>query len=198
LDNIKAVCVYCGSSSSVSDSYKDAARRLGQEFVKHDVRLVYGGGDVGLMGLIADSVMDNGGKVTGYIPQYLNEFEKGHTGISELFVVDSMHERKRLMFERSDAFVILPGGFGTLDEICEIITWRQLRLHSKPVVFVNINNYWSALFDTFVDHMIAEKFVRPEHKKFYMIVDNVEDVLPTLEANCQPGVPDFVSRVAET
>src|SRR5450631_3883469 len=99
MEKIKSVCVYCGSSSRVSDEYKSAAHELGQQFVKHNVRLVYGGGEVGLMGIIADSVMESGGKVTGFIPQYLNEFEKGHTGITELFIVDSMHERKRLMFE---------------------------------------------------------------------------------------------------
>jgi uncharacterized protein (TIGR00730 family) len=194
LEKVKSVCVYCGSSGSVSDTYKDAARQLGQMFVKNDVRLVYGGGTVGLMGIIANSIMDNGGKVTGYIPQYLNEFERGHTGISELFIVDSMHERKRLMFERSDAFAILPGGFGTLDEICEILTWRQLRLHSKPIVFVDTNKYWTGLFDIFVDHMITEKFVRPEHKKFYTIVEKIEDVLPTIETLADGGVPDLVSR----
>lgn len=195
MNRIKSVCVYCGSSSGVDESYKEAARHLGEIFVREDVRLVYGGGDVGLMGIIADSVMNNGGKVTGYIPQYLNEFEKAHTGISELFIVDSMHERKRLMFERSDAFVILPGGFGTLDEICEIITWRQLRLHSKPIVFVDINHYWSALFATFVDHMIAEKFVRPEHKRFYSIVEDLEGVLPALESQLGEELPDRVSRL---
>ncbi len=193
MEKIKSVCVYCGSSSTVSDVYKTAAADLGKQFINNDVRLIYGGGQVGLMGIIANSVMENGGKVTGFITQYLNEFEKGHTGISELFVVDSMHERKRLMFEHSDAFAILPGGFGTLDEIFEILTWRQLRLHTKPVVFVDINKYWSSLFDTFVDHMIAEKFVRPEHKKFYTIIEKIEDVLPALEVHSNGG-PDLVSR----
>lgn len=194
MEKIKSVCVYCGSSSTVAESYHKGAASLGVEFAKHDVRLVYGGGQVGLMGVIANSVMENNGKVTGFITQYLNEFEKGHTGISELYVVDSMHERKRLMFEHSDAFAILPGGFGTLDEIFEILTWRQLRLHSKPVVFVDINTYWSDLFDTFVNHMITEKFIRPEHRKFYTIVQNVEDVLPALEEHCNGGTPDLVSR----
>jgi uncharacterized protein (TIGR00730 family) len=194
LERVKSVCVYCGSSSSVSETYKAGARYLGEQFVREDVRLVYGGGTVGLMGIIANSVMENGGKVTGYIPQYLNEFERGHTGISELFIVDSMHERKRLMFERSDAFAILPGGFGTLDEICEILTWRQLRLHSKPIVFVDINKYWTGLFDTFVNHMIEEKFVRPEHRNFYTIVEEIDNVLPTLEALSNGGMPDLISR----
>lgn len=194
MERVKSVCVYCGSSSAVSEVYKVGARHLGEQFVKQDVRLVYGGGTVGLMGIIANSVMENGGKVTGYIPQYLNEFERGHTGISELFIVDSMHERKRLMFERSDAFAILPGGFGTLDEICEILTWRQLRLHSKPIVFVDINKYWTGLFDTFVNHMIEEKFVRPEHRNFYTIVENIDEVLPTIEELSNGGMPDLISR----
>lgn len=194
MEKIKSACVYCGSSNKAADIYKQGAADLGLEFVKNDVRLVYGGGQVGLMGIIANSVMDNGGKVTGFIPQYLHEFEKGHTGISELFIVDSMHERKRLMFEHSDGFAILPGGFGTLDEICEILTWRQLRLHAKPIIFVDINNYWSSLFDTFVNHMIEETFVRPEHKSYYRIVKKIEDVLPAMEELYNGGGPDMVSR----
>lgn len=194
MDKIKSVCVYCGSSSSVPEIYKQGAQRLGQEFAENDVRLVYGGGKLGLMGIVADSVMAHNGKVTGFITQHLDEIEKGNHGISQLYVVDSMHERKRRMFEHSDAFAILPGGFGTLDEICEIITWRQLRLHAKPIVFVDIENYWSALFDTFVDHMIREKFVRPEHKDFYHIVPHIQDVLPTLEFHANGDVPNTVSR----
>ena len=194
MEKIKAVCVYCGSSDKAPDVYKRATGDLGREFVKNNVRLVYGGGQVGLMGIIANSVMENGGKVTGFIPEYLHEFERGHTGISELFIVDSMHERKRLMFEHSDGFVILPGGFGTLDEIFEILTWRQLRLHAKPIIFIDINNYWSPLFDTFVDKMIAETFVRPEHKSFYKIVESVEEVLPAMEQAYSVSPPDKISR----
>lgn len=194
MDIVKSVCVYCGSSNRASEAFKNAAVTLGKELAENNVRLVYGGGQVGLMGVIANSVMAAGGKVTGFIPQYLHEFEHGHTGISELFIVDSMHERKRLMFEHTDAFVILPGGFGTLDEICEIITWRQLRLHSKPIIFLDIENYWSPLFDIFVDHMIEETFVRQEHKSYYQIVKNPEDVLPTIEKHYNGGGPDMVSR----
>lgn len=194
MEKVKSVCVYCGSSSTTPDVYKNGARDLGKIFAQENVRLVYGGAEVGLMGIIADSVIENHGRVTGIITQQLDEFERGNTNITELIVVDSMHERKRMMFEHSDAFVVLPGGFGTLDEIFEIITWRQLRLHSKPIVFVDINDYWSALFSTFVDHMIKEKFIRPEHKDFYRIVKKIEDVLPTLEANANGGTPSSVSR----
>lgn len=195
MGNIKSVCVYCGASNRAAQVYKDAAVNLGKILADHDVRLVYGGGQVGLMGQIANSVMKNNGKVTGFITQHLHEFERGHTGITNLFVVDSMHERKRLMFEETDAIAVLPGGFGSLDEICEIITWAQLKLHNKPIVFVDINKYWSPLFDTFVNHMIEESFVRPEHRQLYDIVDRVEDVLPSLEAHYQGHDDTGVERV---
>ncbi|MEN8236369.1 MAG: TIGR00730 family Rossman fold protein [Pseudomonadota bacterium] len=190
---IRSVCVFCGSSNSATQVYKDAAQKLGKILGKNDVRLVYGGGQVGLMGTIANSALEADGKVTGFIPQYLHEFEKGHTGITELFIVDTMHERKRLMADHSDAFVILPGGFGTLDEICEILTWKQLRLHYKPIVFVDVDKYWSPLFDTFVQHMIDKNFVHAEHKNFYVIVDDVDQVLPTLKGIPGAG-PDFVNK----
>lgn len=193
MTEISSVCVFCGSSNSAAQVYKDAAQHLGEILGKNDVRLVYGGGQVGLMGMIANSALAAGGKVTGFIPQYLHEFEKGHTGITELFIVDTMHERKRLMSEHSDAFVILPGGFGTLDEICEILTWKQLRLHYKPIVFVDVDKYWSPLFDTFVQHMVDKNFVHPAHKNFYVIVDDVDQVLPTLKKLPSAG-PDFVNK----
>ncbi len=193
MDNLKSVCVYCGSSNNADQVYKDAAFVLGKQLAENDLRLVFGGGKVGLMGIIANSVMEHGGKVTGFIPQYLHEFEGAHTGITELIVVDTMHERKRLMFEHSSAFVILPGGFGTLDELCEILTWKQLRLHYKPIVIADINKYWSPLFDTFVSHMIESTFVSPEHKRFYEIVENVEDIIPTLK-EMPAGGPDQFSR----
>lgn len=179
MEKMKSICVYCGSSNNISDIYKNAAKEVGKILAENNVRLIYGGGRVGLMGVVADSVMANNGKVTGFIPQYLHEYEVGHNSITELFIVDTMHERKRLMFEHSDAFIVLPGGFGTLDEICEILTWKQLRLHNKPIIFIDINQYWSPLFDTFVDHMIDKTFVRSEHKDFYKIIQSTEK-LPSL------------------
>ena len=193
MQKLQSVCVYCGSSNNAAQKYKDAARDLGKILASNDIRLVYGGGQVGLMGVVANSVMEAEGKVTGFIPQYLHEYEVGHTGITELFIVDSMHERKRLMAEHSDAFVILPGGFGTLDEIFEILTWKQLRLHDKPIVFVDVDKYWSPLFDTFVNHMIDKTFVQPEHKHYYEIVENLDALIPILH-KLPSGGPDLVSK----
>ncbi len=190
---VKSICVFCGSSNDAAPVYMDAAQKLGELFAENNIRLVYGGGQVGLMGVIANAALSKEGKVTGFIPQYLHEFEKGHKGITELFIVDTMHERKRLMFDHSDAFVILPGGFGTLDEVCEILTWKQLRLHYKPLVFVDINKYWSPLFETFVQKMIKETFVHQEHRNFYEIVEDVDAVLPALQKLPGDG-PDFVNR----
>ncbi len=193
MEELKSVCVYCGTSNHAAQNYKDAARDLGKLLAENKVRLVYGGGQVGLMGIVANGVMDSGGHVTGFIPQYLHEYEVGHSGITELFIVDSMHERKRLMFEHSDAFVILPGGFGTLDEVFEILTWKQLRLHNKPIVFVDVDDYWSPLFEVFVKHMIDRTFVRYEHRQCYEIIKSIDDVLPTLLRLPGDG-PDLVSK----
>ena len=194
-NHIKSVCVYCGSSNTVAQEYKDAAFNLGKILVKNNLRLVYGGGQVGLMGIISNSVMDAGGEVLGIIPRYLHEYEGGHFGITELRLVSTMHERKEQMFENSDAFVVLPGGFGTLDEICEVITWRQIRLHQKPIIFADVNGYWKGLFSDFVDHMIAEKFVNPDHKDFYIITENFEEI-PGLISDMYVSAPEFVQELS--
>ncbi|MBL0941734.1 MAG: TIGR00730 family Rossman fold protein [Alphaproteobacteria bacterium] len=178
----KSVCVFCGSSEFISQDYKDVAHKLGKVLVQEGIRLIYGGSRMGLMGVIADSVMSEGGQAIGFIPQTLHEFEIGHDGLTELHIVDSMHDRKRLMFEYSDAIIVLPGGFGTLDEATEIITWRQIRLHSKPIVILNINDYWTNLFDMFVNHMIQNKFVRPEHRDIYYLASTIKDVMAYLKA----------------
>ena len=143
--DIKSVCVYCGSSSRVRQSYKDAAVELGLILAREGIRLVYGGGQVGIMGIIADTVLKNGGEVTGIIPHFLNESEVGKADVTELIAVDSMHVRKQIMAEKSDAFIVLPGGFGTLDEFFEILTWRQLKLHDKPIVIADVESYWAPL-----------------------------------------------------
>src|SRR4051812_28646019 len=145
MSQVRAVCVYCGSSGKVADAYKTAAHELGIRLGSEGLRLVYGGGRVGLMGIVADASLSVGGEVIGIIPEHIQKLEVDHGGLTELHVVDSMHTRKRMMVERSDAFVVLPGGLGTLDEMFEIITWRQLRLHDKPVVIVNIAGYWDPL-----------------------------------------------------
>lgn len=178
-DQIKSICVYCGSSSNVSDTYKQAAINLGKLMAEQGFRLVYGGGKVGLMGLIADSVIDNGGEAIGIIPEHISQREVQHTGLTELHVVDSMHTRKQLMVDKSDAFVVLPGGVGTLDETCEIITWRQLGIHDMPICIANIDGYWDSFLGT-LSHICESGFMRPEDQAIYGIVDTVEEILPSL------------------
>ena len=185
--DLTSVCVYCGSSNRVSDRFKEAARALGGELASKGVALVYGGGQVGLMGIAADAALDGGGAVIGIIPSHIRDMEVDHAGLTELHVVDSMHTRKMMMFDRSDAFVILPGGLGTLDEMFEIITWRQLAIHDKPVVLVNIDGYWDPMI-AMMDSMIQAGFVRPEHKNLFSVVDSVGAVLPALEREPTPVI----------
>ena len=191
---IASVCVYCGSSLGVNPRHGEAARRLGTQLASHGIRLVYGGGRIGLMGQVADAVLAGGGEVIGVIPEHLQVLEKGHHGVTDLRVVASMHERKNLMFELSDAFVILPGGFGTLDEAFEMLTWRQLQLHDKPILFLNIDGYWTP-FGELVDQVIAEGFARDSSRRLFAVVDRVEDVIPTLLRQPAPAIPNAVQRL---
>lgn len=161
--------------------HKQLAVDFGTELGKTGRTLVYGGGKVGLMGLCADAVLANGGKVIGIIPSHISEREVQHLGLTELHVVPSMHVRKQMMVDRADAFVVLPGGIGTLDELCEVLTWRQLGVHDKPIVIVNTHGYWSPFIDM-IDHIIDQGFMRPSDRKTFMVVDRVEDVLPFLTA----------------
>jgi uncharacterized protein (TIGR00730 family) len=183
---VKRLCVYCGSSSAVDPAYRAAATRFGSLLAEAGIELVFGGGRVGLMGLVADAVLAGQGRVTGIIPGHLHDREVGHPGLQELIVVPSMHERKRLMFERSDAFVVLPGGLGTLDETFEIITWKQLGLHDKPVVIVDVEGYWQPLLDL-VEHVIARGFTGPGARLFYRVVPEVEAVLPMIASLPEPA-----------
>lgn len=177
---IKNICVYCGSSGRVADLYKQAARRMGEIIGSNGRGLVYGGGRVGLMGLVADAALEAGSHVVGIIPEHIKVREVDHTGLSELHVVHSMHERKQMMVDRSDAFVILPGGLGTMDEFFEIMTWRQLGLHDKPIVVVNVGGYWTSMMHL-IDVMIKEGFVRESDREWLQVVDSVEDVLNALD-----------------
>ena len=177
---IGSLCVYCGSSSRVPQSHKDAAVRLGEILAARGIRLVYGGGRVGLMGILADAAIAGGGEVIGVIPRFLDEYEIGHTGITRLEITESMHERKRLMAELSDGFVVLPGGLGTLDETFEIVTWKQLNLHDKPIVIVNIDGYWQPL-ERLIGHAVSNGYARPENAEIAAFVATVDDVLPKLE-----------------
>jgi uncharacterized protein (TIGR00730 family) len=182
---VKSICVYCGSSSRVDEVYRAAATRLGVILAKAGIELVYGGGRVGLMGLLADSALASGGRVTGIIPVHLHDREVGHSGLTELVVVDNMHQRKRRMFELADAFAVLPGGLGTLDETLEIITWKQLGLHDKPVVLVDVAGYWTPLLDL-IDHVVVSGFAPRTSLNLYRVAARVEDLLPTLAAAPEP------------
>lgn len=175
MTKIKSVCVYCGSSARVDQVYKDAAVELGQTIAANGWSVVYGGGRVGLMGLVADSALTAGARVVGIIPQHIQAREIEHTDLTELHVVDSMHIRKQMMVERGDAFVILAGGLGTLDEFFEILTWKQLGLHDKPVVMVNINGYWTKMIEA-IHHIADEKFMRVEDFGMFQVVDTIAQV----------------------
>jgi uncharacterized protein (TIGR00730 family) len=175
MKNIEYVCVYCGSSSRVADVYKDAARQLGGLIAREGWKVVYGGGRVGLMGLVADSALGGGAEVIGIIPSHIQEREVEHTDLTELHIVDSMHIRKQMMVDRSDAFIILAGGLGTLDEFFELLTWRQLGLHDKPVVVVNIDGYWTKMLEA-INHIADIGFMRDEDRHLFSVVDKIEDV----------------------
>ena len=181
MTKIKSVCVYCGSSSRVDQIYKDAAVELGQTLAKSGWDVVYGGGRVGLMGLVADSALQAGSKVVGIIPKHIEAREVQHTELSELHVVDSMHIRKQMMVDRSDAFVILAGGLGTLDEFFELLTWKQLGMHDKPIVMVNINGYWTKMVEA-IQYIADQKFMRIEDFGMFRVVENVSDVAAALES----------------
>lgn len=176
---IKSVCVYCGSSSRVDQVYKDAAIELGQTLAANNWDVVYGGGRVGLMGLVADSALAAGSKVVGIIPKHIETREVQHTDLTELHVVDSMHVRKQMMVDRGDAFVILAGGLGTMDEFFEILTWKQLGLHDRPVIMVNINGYWTKMIAA-IQHIAHEKFMRDEDLRMFQVVDTVAEVAQAL------------------
>lgn len=184
-DGPRTLCVYCGSSNRIPESHKLAAGRFGRLMAEAGCRLVYGGGRVGLMGIVADAMIQGGAEVIGIIPEFLHDFEVGHTGVTRLEVVDSMHTRKRRMAELADGFVVLPGGLGTLDEMFEIVTWRQLGLHQKPVVLVNQDGYWTGLL-AMIDSMCATGYLRQEHLGLIRVVDDVDAVLPALKRLGQP------------
>src|SRR6188472_1065975 len=181
MDQIKTVCVYCGSGPGSNPRFVESAHALGKTFAENNIRLVYGGGSVGLMGAVAKSTLDHGGSVTGIIPDFLRARENSLTRIQEMIVTPDMHERKRLMFERSDAFVALPGGVGTLEELVEQMTWQQLGRHSKPVLLANIDNFWEPLL-ALLTHMRANQFIRPALDIEILKAERVEDILPRLRA----------------
>ncbi|MBR1211789.1 TIGR00730 family Rossman fold protein [Bradyrhizobium sp. JYMT SZCCT0180] len=201
MNQIKTVCVYCGSGSGSNPRFVEAAIALGKVFAENSIRLVYGGGSVGLMGAVAKAVLDHGGAVTGIIPDFLANRERMNPNLTELVVTPDMHERKRLMFERSDAFVALPGGVGTLEELVEQMTWQQLGRHTKPVLLANIDDFWEPLI-ALLTHMRANQFIRPALDVEVLKAERVEDVLPRLRAaaalapaGTQEMAPDVARRL---
>ena len=191
---MRMLCVYCGSSGAVEAQYRVAAAELGARLAEARIGLVYGGGRVGLMGLLADAVLAGGGTVTGVIPAHLRDAELAHRGVSELVVVDSMHERKRVMAERADAFAVLPGGIGTLDETFEMLSWKQLRLHAKPIFLVDVGGYWAPL-RALLDHVIASGFAAPPTRELLQTVPDVAALMARLARLPLPPPPIAAHRV---
>lgn len=171
--------MYCGANDNVKKSFRQIAVMTGQEFANNNLRLVYGGAQVGLMGLLADSVLANNGQVIGVIPDFLSDLEITHTGVTELIRTKSMHERKVTMAERADAFVVLPGGLGTLEETFEILTWKQLGLHNKPIIILNTEGFWDHLI-VLIEHLVNENFAREENLTLFTVVNTVDEILNVL------------------
>jgi len=194
MSKIKTICVYCGSGPGSNHRFIEAAIALGKVLAENRIRLVYGGGSIGLMGALATSVLDHGGTVTGIIPDFLTSRENALTRVQELVVTPDMHERKRLMFERSDAFVALPGGVGTLEELVEQLTWKQLGRHTKPILLANVDGFWEPLL-ALLAHMRATQFIRPSLAVDVLKAERVEDILPRLRA-AAARVPEGTEELA--
>ncbi|MCA9030266.1 MAG: TIGR00730 family Rossman fold protein [Planctomycetaceae bacterium] len=172
---MKSLCVFCGSSTGSNPVFQQAAVRLAEEIVRREMRLVYGGGNIGLMGIVADAVLAGGGEVLGVIPHALARREVAHANLTELILVESMHERKARMAQMADGFIAMPGGFGTFEEFCEVLTWNQLGIHTKPCGLLNVEGFYDSLIALF-DHARDQKFLRPQHRDI-VVVDSAPDRL---------------------
>ena len=190
---MKRICVFCGSSIGNQPAYREAAVILGGLLATRGIGLVYGGGNVGLMGVIADAVLAGGGKVTGVIPRSLAEREIAHTGVTDLRVVDTMHARKALMADLADAFIAMPGGVGTFEEFFEAVTWTQLGVHRKPCGLLNAGGFYSPLA-AFIDQAVSEGFIKPVHRASIVVDDNPERLLDSLGRIELPDVPKWIRR----
>lgn len=184
-ERLDSVCVFCGSSDSADPDLLAAAADLGREMARADLLLIYGGGGVGLMGACAMAAHEAGGKVLGVIPEFLKDRER-RLDVVETITVQSMHERKQIMFERSDGFVVLPGGIGTLEEVVELLSWRRLDLHLKPVVFYSPGGFWEPLFKLF-QHTVDQKLTPPSFMQSWIVTDRIEDIVPALLGHSAPG-----------
>ena len=194
MTEIHAICLYCASSNGRKPVFSEAAARFGALLAERGLSLIYGGGHVGLMGVAADAVLAAGGKVVGVIPRFLVDIEVEHRGITDLVVVGSMHERKQKMFELADGFVIFPGGLGTLDEAIEIITWKQLSLHDKPIVLLDLDGYWGT-FLKLIEDAVAMGFAKPAVKDLFTVVQTVDEILPALSQGPRDRVRPAPSRI---
>ena len=190
---MKRVCVFCGSSSGDAPVYLEATRRLGALLARRGLGLVFGGGNIGLMGALANATLDAHGEVVGVIPKALVALELAHHGTSALWVVASMHERKARMVDLSDAFLALPGGYGTLDEFCEVLTWAQLGFHAKPCGLLNVAGFYDP-FLAQIDHAVAKRFIRPEHRSLLIVDDDAERLLERLASFQAPELPRLIDR----
>lgn len=178
---LRRVCVFCGSNTGKNPVYSQAAATLGQYLAQRQIELVYGGGGIGLMGAIADAVLNAGGKVTGVIPEFLSAKEIAHPGLNQMYVVQSMHERKAKMAQLADAFIAMPGGLGTFEEFFEVVTWAQLQLHQKPCGLLNIHNYYDPLL-ALLDRALEEGFLKLEHRLLFITSDNAKNLLDLMES----------------
>lgn len=178
---MKNICVFCGSRKGTDPIFSEKATEVGQYLAQNDYRLVYGAGNVGLMGVITDAVLANGGEAIGIIPEFLEKWEVAHDNLTELIITQTMHERKAIMAERSDAVIALPGGYGTLDELFEILTWRQLKLHEKPIGLLNVKGYFNPLIQM-IDQMQAEGFLSEENRQFLLVSDDINDLFAQFHA----------------
>jgi uncharacterized protein (TIGR00730 family) len=189
-----SLCIYCGSSAGALPEYAELARAVGSGLAERGIRLVYGGGNVGLMGILADAALATGGEVTGVIPHHLAERELAHPTATKMLHVASMHERKQTMADLADGFLVLPGGIGTLEELFETLTWLQLGLHGKPVALLNCAGFWDPLL-AFLDHMVAAKFLRPEHQAMLLVGDSLEPLLAEMLAFQPPDAGKWLASV---
>ncbi|MBO1003271.1 TIGR00730 family Rossman fold protein [Pseudogracilibacillus auburnensis] len=190
---MKNIAVFCGSSNGASKVYIDSAKKLGKELAKRDITLVYGGASVGVMGAVADAVLEEGGQVIGIMPSFLEQREISHQRLSELIVVDSMHERKAKMAELADGFVALPGGPGTLEEFFEIFTWAQLGLHQKPCGLLNINHYFDPLVELF-NHMTKEQFLQEKYRSMALVDTEPNRLLEKFNAYEPPAIKTYMNE----
>lgn len=179
------LCVFCSASEAIDQKFKDIAAETGRLMAENKIKLVFGGGKLSMMGAVANGVTKNGGHATGYIPGHLNVSEGGHSIIDEIHIVDTMHIRKMQMAETSDGFLLLPGGFGSMDEFFEIITWKQLGIHHKPIIIMNAYHYWDPLLKL-MDHIIENNFARPEHRTIFDVIATPGELLSTLSKLDRP------------